>query len=63
MCPIGDIYTGSTSIYVPTATGYIKTVEGFQGPNLDAEVVGGNDFLYFDPSKGQARVNVKGVAK
>ncbi|KAL8729267.1 MAG: hypothetical protein Q9166_004888 [cf. Caloplaca sp. 2 TL-2023] len=62
MCPIGEIYIGSKSVYVPTVTGYIRSVEGFE-PKVDAQVVGGGDFLYFDPSQEQARLNVKGVAK
>ncbi|CAO1601724.1 hypothetical protein XANCAGTX0491_005367 [Xanthoria calcicola] len=62
MCPIGDIYSGSKSVYVPTMTGHIKSVDGFE-PKVDAQVVGGGDFLYFDPSNEHARVNVKGVAK
>ncbi|KAI4211985.1 MAG: hypothetical protein LQ351_005325 [Letrouitia transgressa] len=62
MCPIGDIYTGSSCVYIPTTTGTIKTVDGFE-PKLDAQVVNGGDFLYFDPDKKKARLNVKAVAK
>ncbi|KAK2749196.1 hypothetical protein FQN57_006811 [Myotisia sp. PD_48] len=60
--PVGDIYTGSSFIHYNTPTGTLKTVEGFE-PKIDAKVVFGGDWLYFDPDKQRARVNLKGVAK
>ncbi len=43
-------------------SGTIKSVPGFK-PEVDADVVFGGDWLYIDPDKSRARLNVKGIAK
>ncbi|KAI9785104.1 MAG: hypothetical protein M1816_000515 [Peltula sp. TS41687] len=60
--PIGEIFSGSTCVHVATSTGSIKSVEGFE-PKVDAQIVSGGDWLYFDADKKHARINVEGVAK
>ncbi|KAH8704709.1 hypothetical protein BGW36DRAFT_353159 [Talaromyces proteolyticus] len=60
--PVGDVYTGSSFVHYNTPTGSITTVDGFE-PKIEADVVFGGDWLYFDPDKERARINVKAVAK
>ncbi|ROT41102.1 hypothetical protein SODALDRAFT_396764 [Sodiomyces alkalinus F11] len=60
--PVGDVSTGSQFLHFQTPTGTIKSVPGFK-PEIDASVVFGGDWLYFDPDKSHARVNFKGIAK
>ncbi|RDW80310.1 hypothetical protein BP6252_04948 [Coleophoma cylindrospora] len=45
-----------------TPTGTMKSLPGFK-PEIDAEIVFGGDWLYFDPDKSRARINFKGIAK
>lgn len=45
-----------------TPAGSITTIHGFE-PQVEADVVFGGDWLYFDHDKQRARVNVKAVAK
>jgi hypothetical protein len=40
----------------------MKSLPGFK-PEIDAEIVFGGDWLYFDPDKSHARINFKGIAK
>ncbi len=40
----------------------MKSLPGFK-PEIDAEIVFGGDWLYFDPDKSRARINFKGIAK
>ncbi|ORY03473.1 hypothetical protein BCR34DRAFT_667402 [Clohesyomyces aquaticus] len=60
--PVGDVSTGAQFHHFQTPTGTIKSVPGFK-PEIDAEIVFGGDWLYFDPDKSHARVNFKGIAK
>ncbi|KAL2807715.1 hypothetical protein BJX63DRAFT_436767 [Aspergillus granulosus] len=60
--PVGDVSTGPQFAHFQTPSGTIKSVPGFT-PEIDAEVVFGGDWLYFDPDKKRARVNFKGIAK
>lgn len=46
-----------------TPSGNITTVPGFQGPKLEAEVVFGADWIFFDPDQKFTRMNVRGLAK
>ncbi|KAL6851329.1 hypothetical protein ACO1O0_008457 [Amphichorda felina] len=45
-----------------TPSGTIKSLPGFQ-PEVDADIIFGGDWLYFDPDKSHARLNFKGIAK
>ncbi|KID93458.1 Outer membrane protein, beta-barrel, partial [Metarhizium majus ARSEF 297] len=60
--PVGDISTGQQFIHFQTPSGTIKSLPGFK-PEVDAEIVFGGDWLYFDPDKSRARINFKGIAK
>ena len=42
--------------------GSMTTVDGFE-PKIEGQVVNGGDWLYIDPSKQHARVNVRGIVK
>lgn len=46
-----------------TPSGNITTVPGFNGPKLEAEVVFGADWIFFDPDQKFTRMNVRGLAK
>jgi hypothetical protein len=45
-----------------TPSGTMKSLPGFT-PEIDANIVFGGDWLYFDPDKSHARINFKGIAK
>ena len=40
----------------------MKSLPGLT-PEIDANIVFGGDWLYFDPDKSHARINFKGIAK
>ncbi|KAL2862202.1 DUF3237 domain-containing protein [Aspergillus lucknowensis] len=58
--PVGAVQSGSE--FVHYAKGTISTIPG-AAPEVNAQVLFAGDWLYFDPDKQHARMNVKGVAR
>jgi hypothetical protein len=61
--PVGNILNGSTFAHYELSVGSMSTVEGYTGPHVEGQVVNAGDWLYIDPSREHATVNVKGVVK
>ncbi|KAK5957874.1 hypothetical protein OHC33_001063 [Knufia fluminis] len=60
---VGVLSNGSDFAHYELNAGSMNTVESFDGPKIEGQVVSGGDWLYIDSSREHARVNVKAMVK